>query len=534
MATNIKQIRGIKHKISDTEIEQIILGANGYIYGNFGINLTDYKINQDTMESTPPFLAIGTGMGECLGSCIRPQLQLGSYGLLGADNYLQIGIGTNGNNRKAGLMYNYVNQLILNGEDERATLIIGNNITSEHLYTEYTTLSTLGVSAPRMYIGGTFNNLKNIDETYQAVINGNTHIIGDIDVTGDISTEGKVSGKTNLEHAGTDLIYLQMMKGATSSDNGTYGMVPAPSANVNTLFLSNHGTWEKPSSAISLSDLIGSSIGNNNKPIYWNGSSFQAIDYTIDKSVPSDAKFTDTVYTLPIATDTILGGVKVSGNGIIIEEGGNLAASLNSVTKNSNLVDLPFEIKANLPEKNDTIYRISGPYDSESTCNNYNIYDGPPGGSPQVCFTYYTSMIDYSELSKDPSTGKYYLPKGTKIYLATSSSIPDNTVSCLQLFKDEVIIYDQGGSGTGESIFGSTRADGPNTSSEFTMDKDYYIDKIGAAIQLPKSEGNPFAHIFALIIRPKDSLKADTYVVFRIDENGVTSVLNKDRTLRTL
>ena len=295
MATNIKQIRGIKHKISDTEIEQIILGANGYIYGNFGINLTNYKINQDTMESTSPFLAIGTGMGECLGSCMRPQLQLGSYGLLEADNYLQIGIGTNGNNRKAGLMYNYVNQLILNGEDERATLIIGNNIISEHSYNEYTTLSTLGVSAPRMYIGGTFNNLKNIDETYQAVINGNTHIIGDINTTGDISNEGKVSRKTNLEHTGTDLIYLQMMKGSTSSDNGTYGMVPAPSANANTLFLSNHGTWEKPSSAISLSDLIGSSIGNNNKPIYWNGSSFQAIDYTIGKSVPSDARFTDTV-----------------------------------------------------------------------------------------------------------------------------------------------------------------------------------------------------------------------------------------------
>ena len=538
MATNIKQIRGIKHKISDTEIEQIILGANGYIYGNFGINLTNYKINQDTMESTSPFLAIGTGMGECLGSCIRPQLQLGSYGLLGADNYLQIGIGTNGNNRKAGLMYNYVNQLILNGEDERATLIIGNNITSEHLYNEYTTLSTLGVSAPRMYIGGTFNNLKNIDETYQVVINGNTHIIGDIDVTnvyatGDISTEGKVSGKTNLEHTGTDLIYLQMMKGATSSDNGTYGMVPAPSANVNTLFLSNHGTWEKPSSAISLSDLIGSSIGNNNKPIYCNGSSFQAIDYTIGKSVPSDAKFTDTVYTLPIATDTTLGGVKVPGNGIIIEEGGNLAASLNSVTKNSNLVDLPFEIKAELPAKNDITYRISGPYDSESTCNKYNMYE-PSEASTEVCFTYYTSMINYSELAKDPSTGKYYLPKGTKIYLATSSSIPDNTVSCLQLFENEVIVYDQGGSATGESIFGSKRANGPYTSSEFTMDKDYYIDKIGAAIELPKSEGNPFAANFALFIRPKDSLKADTYVVFRIDEDGVTSVLNKDRTLHTL
>ena len=113
-------------------------------------------------------------------------------------------------------------------------------------------------------------------------------------------------------------------------------------------------------------------------------------------------------------------------------------------------------------------------------------------------------MINYSELAKDPSTGKYYLPKGTKIYLATSSSIPDNTVSCLHLFKNEMIIYDQGGSGTGESIFGSTRANGPNTSSEFTMDKDCYFDKIGAAIQLPQEEGNPFAANFALIVQLKD------------------------------
>lgn len=41
-----------------------------------------------------------------------------------------------------------------------------------------------------------------------------------------------------------------------------------------------------------------SSIGNNNQPIYWNGSSFTTIGYTIEKSVPSNAIFTDTKYSL--------------------------------------------------------------------------------------------------------------------------------------------------------------------------------------------------------------------------------------------
>lgn len=43
-----------------------------------------------------------------------------------------------------------------------------------------------------------------------------------------------------------------------------------------------------------------SSIGSNNQPIYWNGSSFITIGYTIEKSVPSNAIFTDTKYSFYI------------------------------------------------------------------------------------------------------------------------------------------------------------------------------------------------------------------------------------------
>jgi len=47
---------------------------------------------------------------------------------------------------------------------------------------------------------------------------------------------------------------------------------------------------------------------------------------TIGKSVPADAVFTDTVYTLPKATKNILGGVKVDGTSIISDKSGVISA----------------------------------------------------------------------------------------------------------------------------------------------------------------------------------------------------------------
>lgn len=47
-----------------------------------------------------------------------------------------------------------------------------------------------------------------------------------------------------------------------------------------------------------LAGLMGSSvIGGTTQPIYWNGSAFANISYTLGKSVPSDAVFTDTTYS---------------------------------------------------------------------------------------------------------------------------------------------------------------------------------------------------------------------------------------------
>ena len=52
-----------------------------------------------------------------------------------------------------------------------------------------------------------------------------------------------------------------------------------------------------------LAGLVGGSIiGGSTQPIYWNGSSFVNTSYTLAKSVPSDAVFTDTNTWRPIGT----------------------------------------------------------------------------------------------------------------------------------------------------------------------------------------------------------------------------------------
>lgn len=48
--------------------------------------------------------------------------------------------------------------------------------------------------------------------------------------------------------------------------------------------------------------------------------------FTVGANVPADAKFTDTVYTLPTASETVLGGVKVDGTTITADAGGVISA----------------------------------------------------------------------------------------------------------------------------------------------------------------------------------------------------------------
>ena len=81
-----------------------------------------------------------------------------------------------------------------------------------------------------------------------------------------------------------------------------------------------------------LAGLMGSAAkGSATQPVYWNGSAWTNTTYTLGKSVPADAKFTDTVYTLPTASSSTLGGIKL-GTGLTATADGTVNVSVGGAT----------------------------------------------------------------------------------------------------------------------------------------------------------------------------------------------------------
>lgn len=90
--------------------------------------------------------------------------------------------------------------------------------------------------------------------------------------------------------------------------------------------------YKDTNNTYTLAGLVGSTaIGTATNPIYWDGTKFVKTTYTLGKSVPADAKFTDTVYTLPTASNSTLGGIKL-GTGLTAAEDGTVNVSVGGAT----------------------------------------------------------------------------------------------------------------------------------------------------------------------------------------------------------
>lgn len=141
--------------------------------------------------------------------------------------------------------------------------------------------------------------------------------------------------------------------------------------------------YKDTNSTYTLAGLVGSTaIGTATNPIYWDGSKFVKTTYTLGKSVPSDAKFTDTVYTLPIATSSTLGGVKVGTGLQINSSSGELSVQQvpNSLTINGTSYNgsKAVDITIGSPQSETisiatTDWSGSGPYTATKTLT--NTYD---------------------------------------------------------------------------------------------------------------------------------------------------------------
>lgn len=111
----------------------------------------------------------------------------------------------------------------------------------------------------------------------------------------------------------------------TSTVSATTGLTACPIIDGVVYYKDTNNTY-------TLGGLVGSTaIGTATNPIYWDGTKFVKTTYTLGKSVPADAKFTDTVYTLPTASSSTLGGIKL-GTGLTAAEDGTVNVSVGGAT----------------------------------------------------------------------------------------------------------------------------------------------------------------------------------------------------------
>lgn len=111
----------------------------------------------------------------------------------------------------------------------------------------------------------------------------------------------------------------------TSTVSATTGLTACPIIDGVVYYKDTNNTY-------TLAGLVGSTaIGTATNPIYWDGTKFVKTTYTLGKSVPADAKFTDTVYTLPTASSSTLGGIKL-GTGLTAAEDGTVNVSVGGAT----------------------------------------------------------------------------------------------------------------------------------------------------------------------------------------------------------
>lgn len=111
----------------------------------------------------------------------------------------------------------------------------------------------------------------------------------------------------------------------TSTVSATTGLTACPIIDGVVYYKDTNDTY-------TLSGLVGSTaIGTATNPIYWDGTKFVKTTYTLGKSVPADAKFTDTIYTLPTASSSTLGGIKL-GTGLTAAEDGTVNVSVGGAT----------------------------------------------------------------------------------------------------------------------------------------------------------------------------------------------------------
>ena len=147
--------------------------------------------------------------------------------------------------------------------------------------------------------------------------------------------------------------------GITKIGSGTVN-IGSSSAPINNIYattftgsLSGNATTATTATKLGTDD-----VGNNMTPMYLTDGVPTAMPYTIQKSVPANAIFTDTVYTLTAANDTALGGIKTGFTttgkryAIKVDSSGNAYVDVNWTDTNTTYTLESFGITVTAAEIN--------------------------------------------------------------------------------------------------------------------------------------------------------------------------------------
>lgn len=172
----------------------------------------------------------------------------------------------------------------------------------------------------------------------------------------------RTSDEKNL-YLGDQQLNNKPMEGATKEKSGKSGAVPAPTKEERNKFLKGDGTWGSPTidqaditSVTGLHDEdTGEPLesGNNNTPVYFHEGKPTPIGYSINKTVPEDAQFTDTTYSAATDTEaglmsaadkTKLDSIEEPGDGeIILTQSGQQKGSFTLNQDTGAFIDLSYE-----------------------------------------------------------------------------------------------------------------------------------------------------------------------------------------------
>lgn len=217
----------------------------------------------------------------------------------------------------------------------------------------------------------------------------------------------------------------------TSTVSATTGLTACPIIDGVVYYKDANNTY-------TLAGLVGSTaIGTATNPIYWDGSKFVKTTYTLGKSVPADAKFTDTVYSLPAATTTTLGGI-IAGSGLSITTEGKLSVNKvpNALSINGKSFDGSAAIDVGVIE---AAYGGSGKTTLSASANAF-LNSLPYGSTSETTLTddhsFYMNGLTGQTNYKVPMSSVYTYVKGKldSVYQPVGSyltAIPKATTSVL-------------------------------------------------------------------------------------------------------